>query len=151
MVSPKPFVQIACICEKVLVEPDSVASLIRVVDTYFLDVPKELPANLKAMLGLSVFISLKSGDVTGEHEIGLRLITPDGSQHGIRKWPADFRGAESGVNLKIAFSLGTPQYGLYWFDVLWGEEVLTRIPFRLKPKTTESPEEIAEPSETTTH
>ena len=66
MANPKPFVQAACICEKVLVEPDKVASLIRVVDTYFLERPKEpLPPNVEARLDLTIFVSLKSGDVTG--------------------------------------------------------------------------------------
>lgn len=33
MPSPKPFVQVACVCEKVLRESDSVPSLIRILDT----------------------------------------------------------------------------------------------------------------------
>jgi hypothetical protein len=63
MANPKPFVQAACICEKVLVEPDKVASLIRVVDTYFLELAN--PPNVEARLDLTIFVSLKSGDVTG--------------------------------------------------------------------------------------
>jgi hypothetical protein len=147
----KPFVQIACVCEKVLIEPDNVASLIRVVDTYALALPTpELPAGVQIAF-LIAFISLKSGDVVGEFEVGLRLNHPDGKDYPIRRWPVEFRGGESGVNLKIAFSLPDAKFGLYWFDVLWGDEVLTRIPFRLKAASTESTASEAAPTETTTH
>src|SRR4051812_1385162 len=129
MSNPRPFIQAACVCEKVLVEPDSVASVIRMVDTYFLEVPTEpLPPNIKPLLELTVFVSLKSGDVTGEHEVGLRLNAPDKQSQPVRKWPAEFRGGEAGVSLKVTFSLADPKFGLYWFDVLWNDEVLTRIP-----------------------
>src|SRR5258708_6475787 len=115
MSAPKPFVQAACICEKVLVEPDNVASLIRVVDTYFIEMP---PANIKAALDLTLFVSLKSGDVVGEYEIGLRLISPDKKDQPVRRWPVEFLGGEAGVNVKVAFIMPTPEFGLYWFDVL---------------------------------
>jgi hypothetical protein len=149
--NPKPWVQIACVCEKVLIEPDNVASLIRIVDTYLIDTPPpELPTDFKVGMELTAFISLKSGDVVGESEIGLRLITPDDDQHPFRMWPVEFRGGESGVNLKIGFGLATPKFGLYWFDVLWKDEVLTRIPFRLKPKPAESTAPVVVPNETVT-
>ena len=150
MANPKPFVQVACICEKVLVEPDKVASLIRVVDTYFIELPKDpLPSNCAAVLDLTVFVSLKSGDVTGEHKIGLRLVSPDNKSQPAKEWPAEFLGGEAGVSLKVAFSMGKVTFGLYWFDVLWEGEVLTRIPFRLKAKDSESTDALVAPIETT--
>jgi hypothetical protein len=87
---------------------------------------------------LTAFISLKSGDVVGEREVGLRLNSPDGKPRPVKKWLVRFNGQDHGVNLTIAFTLTSPQYGLYWFDVLCADHVLTRIPFRLKPRTTES-------------
>jgi hypothetical protein len=145
---PKPFVQIACVCEKVLIEPDNVPSLIRVVDTYLLNMPPELPTDLKVGMELTAFISLKSGDVIGESEIGLRLVTPDEAETALRMWPVEFGGGEHGVNLKIGFGLEKPQFGLYWFDVLWKDEVLTRIPFRLKPRPVEPTVPLDAPTET---
>ena len=149
--TPKPFVQIACVCEKVLIEPDNVPSLIRVVDTYMLELPAtDPPLGIKIAASLTAFISLKSGDVIGDFEVGLRLNAPDGKEHPTRTWPAEFRGAENGVNMKIAFTLQDVKFGLYWFDVLWGDEVLTRIPFRLKPTPSESTDAVAAPNETVT-
>jgi hypothetical protein len=133
MPTPRPFVQAACVCEKVLIEPDNVASLIRIVDTYTLRLPDETPV-LPGVLGLdlSAFVSLKSGDVVGQFEIGLQLTDPEGSKQPIRKWPVILNGGEHGANLRLNFVLANPKHGLYWFDVLWNDEALTRIPFRIK-------------------
>ncbi len=151
MPTPKPFVQIACVCEKVLIEPDNVPSLIRVVDTYTLNTPTEPPPGFKTGAKLTAYVSLKSGDVIGNFEVGLRLIPPDGKGHPVKKWPTEFRGNEHGVNMKIEFTLEDPQFGLYWFDVLWGDDVLTRIPFRLRTKPAEEPTgETVAPNETVT-
>lgn len=132
---PKPLVQAACICENVLIEPDGVASLIRLVDTYTLQLPdpNELPL-LPGVLGLQLaaFVALKSGDVVGEFEIELQLTDPDGKRQAIRKWPVVMNGGEHGATLRLKFALGNPKQGLYWFDVLWNDEALTRIPFRIK-------------------
>lgn len=147
MSSPKPFVQVACICEKVLIEPDNVVSLIRIVDTMSvgiraigpgdlqIEVPKDAPS---LGLPMTAFVMLKSGDVIGEHEIGMRLNRPDKGPSPVRKWPVVFSGGEHGANLRIQFTLPSAEPGLYWFDVLWGDEVLTRIPFRLKSTSGES-------------
>jgi hypothetical protein len=145
----KPFVQVACVCEKVLIEPDNVPSLIRIVDTYTLELPgKPLPPGVKLQTDLTAFVSLKSGDVIGDFEVGLRLNAPDGKDHPVRMWPVEFKGGEHGANLKIAFTLQDPKIGLYWFDVLWGSDVLTRIPFRLKSKALEPTGDVVAPNET---
>lgn len=131
MSTPKPLVQVACVCEKVLTEHDNVPSLIRIVDTYTLHVPPgQSPSD--SAVSLTAFVALKSGEVVGEYEAGLRLVPPDGKATQVRKWPVVLNGSEHGVNLKIEFVIPSPTPGLYWFDVLWGEDVLTRIPFRLK-------------------
>jgi hypothetical protein len=150
MPTAKPYVQVACVCEKVLIEPDNVASLIRIVDTFFLNLPAP-QADFKAAVELTAFIALKSGDVVGEFEVGLRLTNPDGVYLPTRRWQTEFRGGEAGVNLKIAFSLPEYKLGLYWFDVLWGDEILTRIPFRLRVNPSQSTDDAVESTETVTH
>ena len=131
----KPFVQVACVCEKVLREHDSVPSLIRVVDTYNVEpLHAELPLGLKAALPLTIFVGLKSGDVVGEHAVGIRLVKPDGTLGPLREWPMMFNGGEHGANLQVGFALEAQEFGLFWFDVLWAGEVLTRIPLRVQLK-----------------
>lgn len=143
----KPWIQFACVCEKALREVDNVASLIRIVDTYYID-PQPLPSSIEAAsvaLPLTIAISLKSGDAVGEHELGLRLTRPNGEMKPIHKWPVRFSGEdETGVTLIMAFALRGPEFGLYRFDVLWGEEVLVRIPLRVKPRVAETADKSTE-------
>lgn len=147
----RPLIQVACVCEKVLTETDNVSSLIRIVDTYYLTVPAGRKPE-DGVVELTAFIALKSGDVIGEHEVGLRLVPPDSSDRQAQRWPVVFNGGEHGANLKIAFVIPRTVPGLYWLDVLWGEEVLTRIPFKLsvasapEPSDAESPEPTPQPS-----
>lgn len=131
----KPWVQVACVCDRVLIETDNVASLVRVVDTYTLEKPA-LPSSVvqgpAVLAGLTAFVSLKSGDVVGQFDISLRLRRPDGRVQPVGTWPAEFRGKEQGVNLQIRFDLTEAVEGLYWFDVLWKGDVLTQIPLRVR-------------------
>ena len=144
MPTPKPFVQVACICEKVLREQDDVASVVRIVDRYTFDLPSDLPTTISA-LPLTIFLLLKSGDVVGEHTVGLRLQKPDGTSGKPQQWPLMFKGGSHGTSVQIAFALQKPEYGQYWFDVMWADEVLTRIPLELRPKTATA---AAEPTAT---
>lgn len=150
-VTPRPLVQVACICEKVLIEPDNVPTLVRVVDTFMLESQPAPPPGVPTGVPLTIFVSLKSGEVVGDFEVGFRLSSPEGKDNPIRKWPVEFKGGEHGANLKIDFVLTNPTFGLYWFDVLWGDEILTRIPLRLRAPTASGPTaEAVEPSATTT-
>jgi hypothetical protein len=146
----KPYVQVACVCEKALIEPDGVVSLIRVVDTFFIETPP-LPAGFGVALPLTVVVLLKSGDVVGESEITLQAHDPEGNTIHGRTWPIVLNGGESGANLRVTFVIQAPKFGLYWFDVRWGDEILTRIPLRIKPKPTESTADEAESRETERH
>lgn len=131
MPEPKPLVQVACVCENVLTETDNVQSVIRIVDTFTMPVPEGKRFE-DGLVELMVYIALKSGDVAGEHTVGLRLVPPGILKPQVREWPVVFKGGEHGANMKIRFAIPRPVEGLYWFDVLWAEDVLTRIPFRLK-------------------
>ena len=62
-------------------------------------------------------------------------------------WPVVLNGGEHGANLRVQFRLLAPKIGLYWFDVLWGDEPLTRIPFRLEYSHSRTGD-VDEPSET---
>lgn len=138
MANAKPYVAVACVCEKVLIEQDNVASVIRIVDTFNLQIPESLSAvpGKPAAVLLTAFISIKAGEATGPHEIALVLRQPNGKRGDPNRFPVVLNKPEDGANLKIDFILAgkegaPPEFGLYWFDVLWGEELLTSIPFRL--------------------
>lgn len=132
MANTKPFVAVACLCERAILETDGVVTLVRIIDTFTAQIPPNLPPNLKGSIPLSVFISVKSGDVTGEHQMGLRIRKPNEEPKVLRTWSVVLEGGVHGANTRLDVELGDPVDGLYWFDVLWLDEVLTSIPYRIK-------------------
>lgn len=128
MPANKPYVAVAACCDKVLWERDGVLSAIRIVDTY--GVPPDQPTG--AQVAITVLVSLKSGDLVGAGELSLVLQAPDGKQVPLReKWPMAFGAAEQGANVIVNMALPAQKLGLYWLDVLWNEELLTKIPIKL--------------------
>jgi hypothetical protein len=145
----KPYVAAACVCEKIVTEPDGVNSIIRIVDTYTIPECPGLPPDVRPTLNLLVYVSLKSGAVTGSHDIGIVLRRPDGTKEGPQRYPVVFPDMpEGGVNLQLNIALArpgeVPAPGLYWCGVLWDwddeltgivwdwDDELTSIPFRVK-------------------
>ena len=84
-------------------------------------------------MALTIFVSIKPGDVTGEHKIGLRLRQPNKPPNKTNWWPVELGGGNTGASLKLQIGVADPTDGLNWFDVLWNteEEVLTAIPFQI--------------------
>lgn len=50
----------------------------------------------------------------------------------------NFRGKEQGQNIILRLGLGVEQDGLYWFDVAFDGDVLTRIPLAVMPMQKET-------------
>jgi len=132
MGSPKPFIHAACICENVLIDKDNVASLIRVVDTFTLEVPDSHPPGVPIGFPVTLFISVKSGGMTGEGKLAVQPKRPDGTLGGRQEFPAVLSGAGTGAQYKLGFTVLNPQEGLYWFDVLWDGDLLTSVPAHVK-------------------
>jgi hypothetical protein len=130
----KPYVAAAVCCERVLQEKDGVLSAIRIVE--LLTVP-ELPSNAPpgATLlpyPLTLLVALKSGDFVGESRVSLIVESPDGKRTPFpESWPFVFSGGDQGINILANFALPPDKPGLYWFEVLSNDEVLTKVPFKL--------------------
>jgi hypothetical protein len=84
-----------------------------------------------AGIPLKLLLSLKSGDLTGPHEIRVVLRAPTGKSIEFHRQQIVLNGGEHGVNLKIRFAMPAKDFGLYWFDVMSGDDVLTGIPLKL--------------------
>lgn len=141
MPNTKPLVQVAAVCEKVLQEKDNVLSAIRLVDTFYLlnEPPPNLPADIKPGAQVTALVCLKSGDITGEHQIEIKMRNPSGETKAVGKWPVILNGGEHGANLTINMVISAVEYGLWWFDVIWEGEVLTSIPLKLAPQPKPEP------------
>lgn len=127
-----PYVQVAAVVERVLHETNAVVSLIRVIDRLNINVhgddpPAELP---DGELNLTLVVMLKSGDARGRHGVTIQPELPSGQS--IAKTSVDllFEGEDRGVNLIVDLHIPS-QEGLYWFEVMVGDRVLSRVPFRV--------------------
>ena len=134
MDKPRPYVTAALLCERVIQEKDESLTLVRIADKiqYLIQGPG-LPAGLKPMINLNGLVSIKSGPVTGEHKITIVMQRPDAIRKELYAIPVKFLGEDQGQNVILNIALGVEQDGLYWFDVLFEEEVLTRIPLMVMP------------------
>lgn len=139
MANTRPFVVAAFFCENLIEDKDNVLTAIRIIDTYYLTLPTnlpDLPPDVKPAIEVTGLISLKSGDVVGPYKLDLMMRRPTKGEKPVRLspeggWPVVFNGGEHGVNLKMKFPLGVKTFGLYWFDVMWENELLTSIPLNL--------------------
>ena len=128
-----PHLAIAVLCEKVLTEQDGVLSVIRVIDRVTVssagpDVPEAMPPT---QVSLSAVVSFRSGSARGRYTVRLRPEDPSGMQLPALEMPVHFEGEERGANLVISFNFLAEHEGLYWIDVLFQEDVVTRIPLRV--------------------
>lgn len=129
-----PYLNCAVICEKVLQEQNGTISLIRIIDRMTVTVSTlGTPANMfpVPINNLNVFISLRSGEAKGRNTVKLRIETPSGVRLPEQLLPVLFEGEDRGVNLILNLNIVADQEGLYWFDILLEDQLLTRIPLRI--------------------
>ncbi|MBZ5680330.1 MAG: hypothetical protein LAO24_09515 [Acidobacteriia bacterium] len=144
MDKPRPYVTAALLCEKVLVEKDETITLVRVADRIQYSVQGVgvgLPAGLKPIIKLHGLVAIKSGLVTGDHLIDIFIQRPSGDRKEVVTYPVKFLGQDHGQNLILNMGIGIDQDGLYWFDVLFDGELLTRIPLMVTPAQEQTPPE----------
>ncbi len=129
-----PYLQVACLCEKILDEKDGVKSAIRIIDRVTHQVAGPSPPEEMEPFDYNIFllVKLKSGAARGPMELTIRLDKPSGESpppivNDLNFEGEDDRGIDIAANMTIRFD----QPGLYWFDIRLGGERLTRIPFRL--------------------
>ncbi len=137
-----PHVSIAALCESILDEKNGRMSCIRFLDK--LDVnyavsgdasqlPSPIPIPPFKVNGL---IGFKSGSFKGKKSIRIKVIKPSGVEMQIKgdigeALPVVFEGGEHGVNIVLDLTLQVDEEGLYYFDVLVDQEMVTRIPLKV--------------------
>jgi hypothetical protein len=82
---------------------------------------------------LSAVVALKSGEARGRHEVKIVRELPSGVKETDRGpiFTVHLTGQEQGHNIVVNMELPFEQEGLYWFDVLFDERLLTRMPLRV--------------------
>lgn len=136
----KPRLAAAVLCERVLVEKDEVLSLVRLIDTFYVHVPKQLPEHANPVVQLTALLAFKRGDEsdTSTHQANLKIQGPTGP---VRDLPVmlDFffkPGEISSANLVLNINLGVKEFGRFRLDVFVDEEgPIAQIPFMLLEQT----------------
>lgn len=132
MGNPKPLIQAACICDNIIIDGEGVATLIRIIDKIQVNIPTGLPAGLQAGFPLNIFVRVGAGEARGSGTVSIQARKPDGKSGGKAISHAVFSETHHGVQVKTQFQVVGPQDGIYWFDVLWNDELLTSFPLEVK-------------------
>lgn len=124
-----PHVQIAAFCHTVLQEANGTISLIRITDRHLIQ--GTTPELQPTTINLTLVVILKSGNMECSSTMTICPYDPDENALPMMKMPVLFEGKERGVGLISQMALGITKHGLYWFNVLIEEVLLTRIPLRI--------------------
>jgi len=132
----------ALVCERVLHEAEHVVSLIRIVDIFWITPIASLPIE-KQHVQMELFISGKVGpDDNKEHEIAIRILRPSGEIVNVGEtYKATMEASDGfprGFTLTAQVKVIPKEIGLHYFEISFDKEFATRIPFALKPRTSEA-------------
>lgn len=145
--SEGPFLAAAVLSETLLLEADGLNSIIRILDKAVFSLPADLPEGEVLPFQTHLFISFRAGNYEGEANIGVRPISAGGAAGRTSVTPVLFQGQSvgphSGTNLRVTLNLGLRHPGLYWFDILLNDDLVTRVPLQVVFESLES-EELVE-------
>lgn len=128
--APRPWVQIATICQSAIIEANTNSlSVIKVTDR--IGVAGFTPDMQPQPINVTLAILLKSDQMNGQYLVKIRCTSPVGATTDGPEMPFLFEGNDRGVQVVFPLGFVATEQGLYWFDVLLEEEVLTRIPLRV--------------------
>jgi hypothetical protein len=124
-----PWVAMAVFCQNIEPQPDGTVDVRGIVDGVVVEPTAEdaLGLHPAASVSLTALVSVKAGDVRGEHVLSLRSTFPSGSPGpGLRR-PVEFTDAMPAASLVVPLELDIHEPGLYVFDAFCDEQLLTRM------------------------
>ena len=129
-----PYLQIAAFCEQVIEDKSGVLSLIRVVDRLSVnaagsDVPEDMPP---FDLNWKLVLVLKSGEVRGSHSIKLVPELPSFETKEATERTVHLEGGNRGTNIVTDFRMRMEMPGVYWLNIYFDDELLTRLPLEVR-------------------
>ena len=144
-----PWVLIATMCEKQLVEKDDVISVIRMVDRFTMPRPEGWDGKEPIGLPLLGMIGLRSGGIKGRRTVRIFGTSPKGKKKKIQEIPVEFLGGDSGINIRLNILFTFKTEGTHWLDVYVDKWHATRIPVTIlfaQPPQAESSARDGQPS-----
>ncbi|MFC2069748.1 DUF6941 family protein [Chloroflexota bacterium] len=142
-----PYVQIAAFCERLLREGDGVLSLIRIVDRithteYGPNAPHDMP---EIQYPLTLVLTLKSGTARGRHDITITPEQPSGETLRPFTQSIMMEGENKGANMVMPINMPYKFEGLYWFNIMFDDQIMTRIPLEVRYTRTIAGQSTPEP------
>ena len=130
-----PFVNLATLCRRA--EPaDNTLRLIEVLQA--VEVHVALSPARPVPFACFAVVALQSGFAQGTFPLRLELTKPGGEIDVVWETEVSFRGEEYGQTFVKPLELVLIEPGLYWFDVLLRERLLTRFPLRVSSRPRET-------------
>ena len=139
MKAKSPYLNAAFFCEKALLEQDGVGSAIRIFDKLLV---RKLSGNDEGadVVPITLMIILKSGDYRGKASITVIPYRPSGTERPALKLDVVFPDQpNSGANVVGTINLSPTEEGVYWFDVLLNDELITRVPLEIQLAPSQKP------------
>lgn len=132
-----PYLVTAAFCERAIQERDGVLSLIRMIDKITSTVAGPGPVVPDRMppipVNLTLAVVLKPGEARGRFMVKVRPEAPSGQRLAEVELPVSFTGApDTGANLLFGVNMIATEEGVYWFDTLMDDQLLTRTPLRIE-------------------
>ncbi len=129
-----PYLQAAVFCQDVIEDKSGALSLIRLIDTLthapeMTDPPKEMPP---INWNWKLVVTMKAGKLRGRHEVKMVPQLPSGETRPPLVMQAYFEADEQGQNLIADMRFTFALEGVYWFAVYFDDDLLTKLPFRVK-------------------
>lgn len=126
----RPYLQVAALCEKQLMERDGAVSIIRIIDRFTVTgLDDSMP---RTSLSFMLVVMFKAGNFRGRTDIAICPLTPSHIALPEISMSVQFDGDdERGVNMLGQVKLEVDEEGLYWLIVKLAKEEYTRIPLRV--------------------
>ena len=130
----KPYVAVACLADKVLMEKDGVISLIRVIDKFTVAIPPGLPDDIRPTVETTLVTALRYPNFKGALEITIKMHGPTEAAPA-QTFAAEFPGGwSSGSNMITTLLLGVKSFGECRIELWWEDQLLSVVPFTLEQR-----------------
>ncbi len=131
---PGPWVLVAALRERQLIDSDHMLSMIRMLDRLTLTTNSpELIQNPPPITTTATVVVVLSG--TSEHDGGLFTLqfnSPTGTIERGETIPLQFSDSGHPTRVTVNLTMVLRESGTYWIDVVFGDRALTRIPIRVQ-------------------
>lgn len=80
-----------------------------------------------------LFLAFKSGEARGPETVKVTLTKPDGltDQNPVVEQDVNFEGGVRGSNLVVEMRIEFKSPGPYWFSVVIGDNLVTKVPYEV--------------------